>query len=477
MKLILAIWLGALAFSGQAYGRIHCFRWLEEKALASPTAPGAVIVVDPFSFRAGEQYPERLRLRGKTPILVISSENAPEYYASRLRQQNVEVIVHRGKLSETVEAISLKAKSLGLSVQGVVSGTDGGVLLMDKLADAYRVPSNGMNFSDARRDKVLMQWRLRDKGLRYIPSRYAKSVGDVQEFVKNDLPEFPERRVVLKPISSACTDRVYLLNDLKKVPAALEDIFSKPTVYGEPIDRAICQAEVMGTEYIFDTVSVTVMIDGKPQTFHQAVGAWIYHRQPSGTPDMAPVINHVEWVPFEKLPPLLVEYAWKVLEALEVHTGPAHLEIMMTSDGPILVEIGSRLPGGLPAIAAEAAGAEFHQTELALDAIFNPQKLVELIRRTKGAYPTRQHADIVFLSIKGEGHRLNPEAEAMLNRDAFPTLSDYRIFAAKDSVLAPTTNVTNALMRVHFAGSRDKVDADGQALRRRHEKREFYLKP
>lgn len=43
---------------------------------------------------------------------------------------------------------------------------------------------------------------------------------------------------------------------------------------------------------------------------------------------------------------MLVDYAKKVARAVGIQVGPAHVEIMMTRRGPILIEIGARMMGG-----------------------------------------------------------------------------------------------------------------------------------
>ena len=45
----------------------------------------------------------------------------------------------------------------------------------------------------------------------------------------------------------------------------------------------------------------------------------------------------------------LIEYNIKVVKALGIKVGPAHSEIILSKDGPVLVEIGARLNGaGFP---------------------------------------------------------------------------------------------------------------------------------
>ena len=43
---------------------------------------------------------------------------------------------------------------------------------------------------------------------------------------------------------------------------------------------------------------------------------------------------------------ILISYTRRVLDAMEIRHGPSHAEIMMTADGPCLVEMNCRAHGG-----------------------------------------------------------------------------------------------------------------------------------
>ena len=42
----------------------------------------------------------------------------------------------------------------------------------------------------------------------------------------------------------------------------------------------------------------------------------------------------------------MIHYVHKVLDALEILNGASHAEVILTNDGPCLVEVGSRCHGG-----------------------------------------------------------------------------------------------------------------------------------
>lgn len=75
------------------------------------------------------------------------------------------------------------------------------------------------------------------------------------------------------------------------------------------------------------------------------LSVWVYDKRPA---------NGAAFVYFGMLPvdsgsteaKLLVNYCHKVLDALALKNGPAHVEIIMTPSGPCLVEVNCRAQGG-----------------------------------------------------------------------------------------------------------------------------------
>jgi biotin carboxylase len=216
----------------------------------------------------------------------------------------------------------------------VIAGQESAVPLADRLSESLGLPSNGSRFSRARRDKYEMIETLRHAGLRCA-----------QQFKSNDpiaLAEWADRNgtypVVIKPLSSAATDGVYICGSAEEVVTAAEKVLTFRDIFDTPNEEALIQSYLEGTEYIVDTVRC----DGH----RYACGVWQYEKSllPSGKniydkdilvdPDSEPV-------------PELISYVDEVLNALNIRWGAAHAEVIMTADGPALVEIGARLNGNI----------------------------------------------------------------------------------------------------------------------------------
>ena len=100
---------------------------------------------------------------------------------------------------------------------------------------------------------------------------------------------------------------------------------------------ALCQEFLSGTEYVIDGCSR----DG----IYKVTAIWEYDKRS---------VNGANFVYFgmrlrgssgerEKK---LISYAEEVVKALHIFHGPSHMEVMFCSDGPCLVEVGSRCHGG-----------------------------------------------------------------------------------------------------------------------------------
>lgn len=105
---------------------------------------------------------------------------------------------------------------------------------------------------------------------------------------------------------------------------------------------------------------------------HKTVMVWLYDKRPTNGGDfvyygMIPVDSASEEAR------ILIEYTRAVLDALKLYNGPTHGEVMMTSDGPCLVEMNCRSHGwdGSWVPLARALTGGYAQPEAALDSHVN----------------------------------------------------------------------------------------------------------
>merc|ERR1719181_293755 len=283
----------------------------------------SVVVVDPYS--SGRYLVQELAERGIKMIAVRSSDLLADFWHEQLERQYFEEVIDPQDMEITANYLKTK------NIRAVVPGSEPGVMLADELADALGLPCNGAETSEWRRHKYSMQERLRDVGVRCIRQIYSRDLDEILAWSRSNYP------VVIKPAMSGGTDGVYFCDNDDHVRAAYADNINKLNVNGEANDDLLVQEKLVGTEYIIDCVSH----EGK----HVVSAIWKY---------WAIDLSHVQSV-FKRTVELLpctgevqdelVPYVFKCLDALDLKHGASHSEVIMTKDGPCLVETGARMHG------------------------------------------------------------------------------------------------------------------------------------
>jgi biotin carboxylase/SAM-dependent methyltransferase len=318
------------------------------------------LVVDGYS--TGQFYPDALKAKGLRPVHVASGaeKNSPglmEYVshaAERLRA-DYDRLLHDW---EDLEALTRRLAELEPAY--VMAGCEIGVEMTDILAETLSLPGNGAALSPARRDKLLMHRTLASRGLPHLASLATEDRNAAMSFAEG-LGSWP---VVIKPLRSAATEGVRLCRTPKELRTAFEALVGSVTYFGERNTRALIQEYAVGREFAVNTVSR----DGR----HALSDLWEYRKIP--TLGGAPLYDRtmlVRDLTGEHL--AILDYARKVLDALGIRFGPAHVEVMLTEKGPVLIEIGARPMGGgfPPDLLKESLGHT--QVEWAVDSYADPE--------------------------------------------------------------------------------------------------------
>ena len=232
-------------------------------------------------------------------------------------------------LAETSQAVYMAAGQK--RVVACIAGGEAGVDLADALSEKMAVRTNGTSIPN-RRDKKLQQELIKKHGLRSVRQAGSDKFSDVEDFLKKE--PYP---VVLKPVESAGSDGVKLCHDFAEAKEHFDVLMNSQMVNGGECPAVLCQEFLRGKEYVVDHVSR----DGE----HKTVMLWVYDKRP---------VHGSAFVYFGCIPvdsdsqeaKILIPYVRGVLDALELKNGPSHCEIMMTPDGPCLVEMNCRAHGG-----------------------------------------------------------------------------------------------------------------------------------
>lgn len=285
-------------------------------------------------------------------------------------------------------------------VVSCVCGGEAGVDLADGLSEYLGLKTNGTCVAN-RRDKKVQQDLIKAAGLRGIREVAGNKLSDVQEFLEDET--YP---IIVKPLDSAGSDGVKLCHTYQEArDHFLYLINDHEMVNGGSCHDVLCQEFLRGREYVVDHVSC----DG----VHKTVMVWVYDKRNA---------NGAPFVYFGDIPvdtesqeaKLLIPYARAVLDALGVKYGPSHGEIIMTPDGPCLVEMNCRAHGGdgnwRPLVLALNGG--YDQVSATVDAYLHPERFdalpdkppspflasgqcVDLVNYTDGVVQTTPGYDVI----------------------------------------------------------------------------------
>lgn len=306
-----------------------------------------IAVVDGYS--TARFLVEELARRGAECVHLRSQAEFAEAYTRGFDPEAY--LADLGYVEEQAKAVAALAE---LAVDAVVAGTESGVVLAEALGHELGLPANEAGSVWARRDKFEMARRVRAAGLR-APRGHLCGTRDeaARWFESHGGP------VVVKPLTSWSTDGVRVCQSAGEVLDACDRVLGGRDRQGEINRFVLVQEFLEGDEYIVNTVTV----DGE----HKVSDVW---RSLKGDgPGGAPVYDHLEPVPRgDEAGEQVIAYAKQVITALGIVNGAGHSEVMLTPDGPVLIETGARLMGStLPWLSARYSGtSHMHLLALAL---------------------------------------------------------------------------------------------------------------
>jgi ATP-grasp domain len=315
------------------------------------------VIVDGAS--SGAYLAPAFRSYGVQCIHVISSETLPPAHQKQFHAQDyVRTILHNGRLEDTLASLG------GYDIGVVLNGQDSGLELADTIADRLVVHCrNPLRSSATRRDKYLMIDAVRRAGLRAPEQCASTSPSELLAWARahRTLP------IVLKPTRSAGVAGVKICRSLDQVEAAAQDILSMASYFNERNEMIVAQSYSEGQEYIIDSVSY----DGR----HKLISLWQVDRDRTHSPRLEKmvVVDHNE--PEYRH---LIDYAFQVLDALDMHYGPSHLEIIDTAQGPTVVELNARLHGSLDPRLTTAVTGKNH-VSATVQAFLNPDHFLRTL--------------------------------------------------------------------------------------------------
>ncbi|MFC0861740.1 ATP-grasp domain-containing protein [Sphaerimonospora cavernae] len=293
--------------------------------LSDPNGPA--VIVDPFS--SGGMYAPAFRQAGVPVVAVLSGPDMPEVYRASFHPEDFpEMIVFDGDL----DAVAGRLREL--RPRCILPGAESGVELADLLSSLVTEElANVPELRAARRHKWEMAEAARRAGLPVIRQICTDDPAEVEAWIERE--GLVGRDLVVKPPKSASTDGVTRVRENWR--EAFEAQLGRPNQWQIINDRMLVQEYVNGHEYVIDIFSH----DG----VHTVTDLCRYTKVDNS--EYMAVYDAMEWVsPDEPEVQELVDYTRKFLDAVGFRFGAAHVEVMLSEDGPRLIELNARPHGG-----------------------------------------------------------------------------------------------------------------------------------
>jgi glutathione synthase/RimK-type ligase-like ATP-grasp enzyme len=114
-------------------------------------------------------------------------------------------------------------KLKNLNVIAIIPYTEDDVIDAEYLSNCIGTPSNPIETSLARRNKYIMQEKIKEYGLNSIKQQKCKEVSDIIEFVNNN----PNIKYVIKPLDGCGSEDVYLCDNVEQLVDKFNIIINK----------------------------------------------------------------------------------------------------------------------------------------------------------------------------------------------------------------------------------------------------------
>lgn len=331
----------------------------------------------------------------------------------------------------------------------VLAGSESGVMLADLLSENLHLSTNGSRLSLARRDKYVMIETLRAAGIRCARQFVSSDPDAVVTWALRD----QQMPVVVKPLSSASSENVRICSGARDVASASREVLAATTMFNRPNTAVLVQSYLEGTEYIVDTVSSY----GR----RYVCGVWEYEKSVSDVGH--PLYDRdVLLDPSQDPVPELIAYVDEALTALGIQHGAAHAEVILTPEGPALVEVAARLNGNLdPQFHAECMGAD--AVSLTALAYAQPQ---EFFARFAGrVYERRRHGVVHNTQTCMSGVVIAVDQAVVDEINALPTVHAVSVRLAPGRTIRPTRDLLSSPMRIFMVGDDPaQLRADRRAI-------------
>jgi biotin carboxylase len=360
------------------------------------------IIVDPLS--TGREYAGAFRDEGVSPIAVLSTPKPVHVLEDSWHPENFDQVHYFDGDYAPAKIESLAQKLAKYDPICIIPGAETGIRLYEALV-LLLLPGSGNvpEFSDARRDKWEMAKAAAKAGVPHLRQLFSSDADEIAAWITDNGLE--NHDLVVKPPNSGGTDDVHLVpagsDQWRQLLARMRnDINHLGMVNG----GILIQEFASGNEFLVDSYSV----DGK----HGLVDVCRYTKVRKG--DRIGIYDRVDFLaPDDEQTRIVWDYTLQVLDALGFRNGCGHAEVMLTPQGPRLIEIAERPAGGGHQVISKIATGSNHILRTVRHRVHG---------EFKPSYELRQHLCGVFISAPHAGIWRN--AEIFDELEQLPTYVD-----------------------------------------------------
>lgn len=411
----------------------------------------SVLIVDPVS--SGKLYPRVLQQYGIEPILLDTDHALVSEFRTVPTPGALDFAADLGNSYEALLRMCTER-----SVAYVIAGSEPGVELAERLrADIPGCPGGETVLPQRRWDKQYMFEALAAAGVPTLTTRTVLA-GHTAVPVEAVAELRAGRKLVVKPARGAASVGVRLVETPGQLAEAVAAITDHAGLFGGTSAALIQEMyPAPRVEYAVDTFSTPAG--------HELVCVTVYDKWVSETGDF--IYEKGRWLGHDD--PIvreLAEYARRVLDALGMRVGPAHMEIMSGPLGPRLIDFGARAHGiGHPQHTHVLTGtSQIHRESEYIAELFGMRAPVA--GRDRG-YELSRHGALVLLSVEQEARYLGGAESELAD---LPGVQEVRMAAEPGKTYPATKSMMDSValgLVFVVADSADELDFRCTEVRKR----------
>lgn len=412
-----------------------------------------VVICDPYS--SGAILAEELARQNYNLTAVLSTEEIPPTFR--------ELGFNRDLFSEILCYETLQEKCLErlreIKPAAVFCGSEIGVILSARLSKELNLAGDSPETAAQKRDKYLMSEILRKKNILSVEQVLVTLETDLDEAMAK-INKFP---VIIKPRNSGGTDGVRLCHTREDVYEGVNNLLNTTNALNLKNQTVLMQQYLGNREYALDMVVLDDIV--------YTTAIWKYDKTVNQWGDiLCYSAELIESVGEEQ--EILINYAKKVLDALDFTIGPAHCEIMLTDKGPILVEVAARLHGER-AVSYSTISSGKGQLEYTIEAYLDQNNF---IKTSKTPYEIKKHCKICFLLYNQSG--ILEEINHIDEIKQFPSFYELYEFSSKTGIPVRKTsdicNIGGIVTLIHE--DKEQLERDYKQIRQFNDTDLFLIK-